>query len=380
MDWFERFRSEFPILKQVIYAEVALINPLATRVMEAVSGFLKRVQQGEYEKRTWDQDLVRLRQNLSGLIGAKANEIAFTKNTAEGINILAQSMPWKPGDKVLVTDQEHPNNLLPWLNLRPRGVEIRVVRAVDFRLPVDLIWSGVEDRTRVIAISHVQYNSGFRADLIELGKRCRKAGIKLVVDGIQGIGTLQVDVSTLGIDALACGGHKALLAPPGVGFLYCREDLLETLSPAYSGTSPVTKLKREGTLSMEVEDARDARRLEMGTLNYPGLFGLTAGLDLLREAGIERIEPRVLSLSGHFIEGLRNLDYHVLSSPRCHEWSGIVGVLAPDPQDFRDFLRRSGIRATLMDSGILRFSFHAYNLDQEIDRILESARIYEKKN
>jgi selenocysteine lyase/cysteine desulfurase len=118
----------------------------------------------------------------------------------------------------------------------------------------------------------------------------------------------------------------------------------------------------------------------MGTLNYPGLFGMAAGLDLLREAGIERIETRVLSLSGRLIEGLRNLDYHVVSSPRPEERSSLVGVLVPDPPDFRDYLRRSGIRATLMDSGILRFSFHAYNLDQEIDRILESARIYEKKN
>ena len=376
MDWFEKFRSEFPIMEKEIYVDIALINPLPSRVIEAVSAFLKRVQQGENDKKVWHTELLRIRGKIAQLIHAKSNEIAFTKNTAEGLNILSRGLPWKSGDNVVVADQEHPNNVLPWLNLKHLGVEVRIVSAQDYRLPVNLIWSGVDHRTRAIAVSSVQYCSGYRINLLELGGRCHEENIWLFVDGIQGVGTLKTDVHAWGIHALACGGHKALFAPMGIGFLYCEEELLDQLTPAYAGTSPTVRLKRQEDWGIEIVNLRDAQRLEIGTLNYPGIFGLETGLDLLNEAGIERIETRVLILSRRLSSGLRRLGYRVISSENSEEQSGIVGVLVPDPPHFFNFLRASRIRASLMDAGIIRFSFHAHNLEWEVDRILEIAGRY----
>ena len=379
MDWFEKLRAEFPIMAKEIYVEVALINPMPNRVLEEISAFLKGAQMGENEKKMWHPGLSRIRGKIAQFINAKSHEISFTKNTAEGINILSQGVPWEPSDNVVVADQEHPNNILPWLNLKKCGVEVRIVSAQDYRLPVDLIWSAVDHRTRAIAVSLVQYCSGFRSNMMELGKRCREAKIWFIVDGIQGVGILKTDVQAWSVHAMACGGHKALLAPLGIGFLYCREDFLETLTPAYAGTSSVVRLKRQKDWDVDIANLRDAQRLEIGTLNYPGIFGLEAGLDLLNEAGIVNIEMRVLALSKRLNSGLRHLGYCVISSEVPSEQSGIVGVIVPDPPHFYTFLRASGIRASLMDAGVIRFSLHAYNLEWEVDRILEIAAKYDKK-
>jgi selenocysteine lyase/cysteine desulfurase len=370
MEWFEKFRAEFPVVENEVYVDVALINPLATRVVEKMCAFLKHAQTDENEKKLWETDLSRTRGKLAKLINAKPNEICFTKNTAEGINILAQGTAWEPMDNVVVADQEHPNNVLPWLNRKKDGLNVRIVSAQDYRLPVDLIWSAVDSRTRAIAVSFVQYCSGFRSNIIELGRRCRETNIFLLVDGIQAIGVLDTDVKEWGVHALACGGHKTLLAPLGIGFLYCREDLLEALRPAYVGTSSVIKLNRKDW-AIDVANPRDAQRLELGTLNYPGIFGLDAGLDLLLEAGISNIEKRVLRLSKRLNSGLRQIGYKVISSENPDEQSGIVSVTVPAPQAFIKYLRSAGIRACLMDAGMIRFSLHAYNLDWEIERILE---------
>lgn len=377
MEWFERFRAEFPAVQKQIYAEIALTNAVPDCVAAAVCSFLKRAGSGDNDKKLWEFDLMRIRGKIAQLINARPNEIAFTKNTAEGLNIISQGMNLEPGDNVVIIDQEHPNNLLPWLNLKYQGVEVRVAASRNHRLPIDCIWKEVDAQTRAVAVSSVQFCTGYRLDLPELGRRCREAGVKLVVDAIQSLGILQMDMGW-GIDALACGGHKALLAPYGIGFLCCRESFLETLHPAYVGTSPQVKVDKKDAWQVHVIDRRNARQLELGTLNYPGIFGLEAGIDLLQTAGIGRIQRRVLFLSGRLNEGLRGLGYDVLSPESPDKQSGIVVAAVPVPEDFWRYLRAVGIRATLMDAGVVRFSLHAYNLEKEIDAILDAAAEYKR--
>ncbi len=254
---------------------------------------------------------------------------------------------------------------------------MRVAASQNSRVPVDCIWNEVDAQTRAVAVSSVQYCTGYRVNLSELGRRCQEAGVKLVVDAIQGLGIFQMDIGW-GIDALACGGHKALMAPYGIGILYCRDSFLETLRPAHVGLSPQLEINKTAAWHIHVRNFRDARRLELGTLNYPGIFGLEAGIDLLQTAGIGRIQRRVLALSGRLNGGLRELGYDVLSREVPDEQSGIVVVAVPDPGDFWRYLRAVGIRATLMDAGVVRFSLHAYNLEQEIDAIIDVAAEYKQ--
>ena len=187
-----------------------------------------------------------LRARLARLIGGDARRLAFTKNTTEGLNTVAQGLPWREGDNLVVDDQEHPSNALPWLSLRRRGVDVRVASSGGHRYTVDDIWARVDARTRLVALSWVQYATGLRSDIAELGRRCAARGIWLVVDGIQGAGLLRARVDDWGVDAFACGAHKGLLGPLGVGFLHLSPALLDALDPPYLGPSGGLWLDKSG--------------------------------------------------------------------------------------------------------------------------------------
>lgn len=379
MEWFEEFRKDFPAVRNQIYVNLAYNNPLPTSVIQAMNGCMEEISRGIINKKGWKADHATIRQKLARLVNGKPHEIAFTKNTCEGINIIAQGIDWMPGDNVVVNDQDHLSNVLPWLNLRHRGVEARIVEALDYRLPVDHIMSKADERTRVIAVSYVQYGSGFRVDLASLGKRCRENGMRLVVDAIQAIGILRFDARDWGVDAVACGGHKGLLAPFGVGFLYCDEELLRELTPTSIGPSDAIGLDKTKDYAVEALDLPDARRLEFGNLNFIGIIGLQTGLNLLEKAGIDRIEKRVLTLSRLLNSGFRDLGYRVISSSVPEEQSGLVVLIVPDPDDFWNYLKKHDIIAMRQKAGTIRFSFHAYNNEEEVGRILEVASHYENR-
>jgi selenocysteine lyase/cysteine desulfurase len=379
MEWYEEFRMNFPATLNQIYVNMAYFNPLPTSVVKAMNAWMEEVNQGVVNKEGWKKDQPVIRDKLSRLVNCKPHEIAFPKNTCEGLNIVAQSLRWNPGDNVVVNDQENLSNVFPWLNLRQQGVEVRILKARDYRLPVDHIMSMVDTKTKVVAVSYVQYGSGFRADLESLGSQCHATGARLIVDGIQGIGVLKFDAKHWNVDAMACGGHKGLLAPIGVSFLFCKEDLMKELRPAFVGPSAATQINKANDFSLEFSSLTDARRLEYGNLNYVGLAGLKAGLELLEKAGIERIEQRVLRLSRLLDSGLRELGYRVISPSIPEEQSSLVVLILPDPDDFYGYLREHNIVAMRQKLGTIRFSFHAYNNDEEVYRILEVASGYEKR-
>ncbi len=372
MSWQKSLRNDFSDLKGLAYFNVAFSNPMPKSVLHAVRGFLRETVYGTIKKDEWTLMADRVRQELSRLIGGEPRNVIFTKNTTEGINIVAQGLPWQPGDNIVCNDQEHPANLYPWLNLKRRGVEVRIVKAEEFRLPVDLVWSEVDEQTRVVTISHVQYNSGFRADLAELGRRCREAGIRFVVDGIQSLGLMKFDVEEWNIDAVACGGHKCLLGPYGIGFLYCSDRLLGEMRPVYVGMSPALKLERTGEWAIEV-DQDDGRRFEFGNLNFPAIFGLHQALCLIRKAKVERIEEHVIHLSGLMDQGLKRLGYRVISPSGPGERSGIVSIKVGDPKAMRDHLAEDEVIASRMSAGFIRFSVAGFNNEEDVDRLLGSA-------
>lgn len=375
MSWQDEFRQLFPITRDKAYANIAYTSPLSPKVADAVAAFFDGITHARSDKPQWLRDADALRVRLARLIGGEARRLAFTKNTTEGLNTVAQGLAWQDGDNLIVDDQEHPTNALPWLNLRRRGVQVRVAQAQSHRYTVDDLWQHVDARTRLIAVSWVQYGTGLRTDIAELGRRCAQRGIWLVVDGIQGAGLLRAKVDEWRVDAFACGAHKGLLGPLGVGFLHVSPKLLDALDPLYIGPSGVTTLDKSGLQwQVGVSDAGDARRLESGNLNYPGIAGLAGALDLIEGAQPDRIEPWVLELSQALSEGLRALGAHVVSPPDAALRSTTTAVRVADPAAALAHLSQAGVVASIVEYGYVRLSVGAYNNHADVERILRAVR------
>lgn len=372
MDWQQRFREHFPITRQKIYACQAYASPTAPVVSEAVKSFFDNLTHVRADKPEWLAAAESVRGQIGRLVNAPARSIAFTKNTTEGLNIVAQGFPWRPGDNLVIDDQEHPVNAVPWLNLRRRGVEVRVAAAPGGSVTLDALWQRVDARTRLIAVSWVQYSTGVRADIQALAGRCRDQGICLVVDGIQGAGLLPIDVQGWGIDALACGAYKALHGPLGIGFLAIAPHLLEVLEPAHLGPSVANRIDRSvPDWALLAPPPGDARQLEGGNINYPGVYGMARALLLIEQAGIDRLAPWVLALGAQLDAGLRAQGYALLSSDRPGENSFTVCLQHPQAFALRKYLYAQDVVCNLLDTGAIRLSMGGYNTPDEVARVLE---------
>jgi selenocysteine lyase/cysteine desulfurase len=286
--------------------------------------------------------------------------------------MVINGMGLQPENNVVINDLEHPSNREPWLNLRSRGVEVRVARSREGWLHPEDVFALVDSRTRAVGLSHVEYNSGVRNDIAAYAAFCHERNILLVVDGIQSAGVLKCDVGKLAIQVLAVGGHKALLGPHGCGFLFCSKGVIERISPVYAGMSPAFAASWDddqgATFSV---DAKDARKFEYGNLNAAGIAALDTSIELILELGMENIEKRVLELTGRLHDGLVGVGASVTSPREDTKRAGIVIVQGPNPEGQFAFLNQNKIRASLMSAGMLRFSPHFYNTMEEVDRVVD---------
>ena len=368
------YRTEFPVTKDWTYLNHAAVAPLPNRVVETMCAFLHARQMGDMALDDWPPATEETRGLAARLIGAAPEEIAFVGSTSDGLNLAANALPIAAGEKVILCDMEFPANVYPWLNLRRRGVEVRIVPHDGGGLSPERLAAVLDGRTRVVAVSSVQFLSGYRADLPALARLCHAAGAYLVVDGIQSVGVVPLDVHAAGPDILVTQGAKWLLAPIGLGFLYVRRELIEQLHPLYayyrSVTAPEPWLEYDWTLR------RDARRFEVASPNVVGLYGLREALRLLLEVGVERIYPHLLDLGDRLLAGLDALGVSVLTPRERARRAGIVTCRTADvPGDFQR-LHEAHVQVSLRE-GYLRISPHLYNIPEEIDRllnVLEGAR------
>jgi selenocysteine lyase/cysteine desulfurase len=368
----DAYRALFPITERFAYLDHAAMGPPSRPVIAAQQEFIERqATLGSEMSPEIRAAKDRLRRAMAEFIGADPEEIAFTKNTPEGISIVASGLGWRPGDSVVTTDLEFPANMYPWLNLRERGVEVRIVETESGRVPLDALIAACDATTRVLAISLVQFSTGFRSDLSKLAEHCRPRGIFLVTDAIQAAGVLPIDVHALGVDFLACASHKWLLAPFGMGWFYCRRELLERLSLVeIGGTSMV---ERPSFLDYQIDLKPTAERFECGMINATGMPGLQASLDLFNQVGRGAVEHAVLALTDRLVAGLEQRGYGVYSSRRPGEASGIV-VFESDRRpasEIRQQLHEAGVICSVRE-GRVRVSPHFYNSAEDIDRLLEA--------
>ncbi len=370
MDW-NLLRDEFPITRNYNFLNHAASAPLCRRAAEAMRRYVTHAEDCSYLRGGFFKQVERVRQQAAELIHANADEIAFTKNTSEGISFVANGLHWQSGDNVVISNAEFPANVYPWQALRNAGVQVHMVLEEDGRIPLERLVEAINSRTRIVSISSVQFASGFRTDLATLGEHCQSKGVFLCVDAIQSLGVLPIDVKAMNIDFLSADGHKWLCAPESSGIFYVRKEIQGYLRPTTIGWLSVKDPFRYGKYQFEFADS--ARRYEAGSYNMAGVFGLGGALEMVPEIGLENITRRLLALTQRLATGLREKGYRIVSSRHANEASGIVAFVS-DSHDHDQLQRHLELEHRIVIAvrcGRLRASPHYYNSEREIDQLLE---------
>jgi selenocysteine lyase/cysteine desulfurase len=369
MDWTD-LRRQCPVTTRWAYFDHAAVAPLTERARQTLAEWAADLaENGEVHDGARVRRVEEVRGLAARLLNADPLDIAFIKNTSEGIGIVAEGLPWQDGDNIVTAEDEYPANLYPWMNLAGRGVELRRVPSRDGRILLDDLRAAIDGRTRLVSLSYVEYASGFRNDLDAIGGLCREKGIPLFVDAIQGLGVLPLDVRTTPIDFLAADGHKWLLGPEGAGLFWIRRDLIERLHPVGVGWNSVIDSRNFGHVEFRLKP--NAGRWESGSLNVGGILALGASLELLLAIGIDAIAERVLTLTDHLCERADRAGMVVYSSRQEGEKSAIVSLVLPGG-NVREMVRRCRDAGIVVNrrAGRLRVSPHAYNTTEELDRLV----------
>lgn len=383
--WVEELRRQFPVTQRTAFFDIAYENCGASFQRESIETYFDHradihpglVKAGGAGKGDAIGVIADTRQRLADFLHAPdIRRLAFTANTCQGLNMVLEGFPFQPGDNVVVGDLEHVAVLMPCLHLKRRGVECRVVPAAGgMILTAEDLLARADERTRIIAVSYVQSCSGYRIDLAYLAAECHKRGIYLVTDAIQALGFRDVDVQALGVDALVSSCYKGLLAAEGIGFVYCGEELAERIQPVFAGDSPALTLDRENW-EVRCTDPRDVRKLESGTIPFPGIYMLNAGLRRLTEIGMARVEAHVSDCFEQVYRGLERLGFRIVTpfepEHRCHS----MAVRMDRNQEAVDFFLERGVFFSCGREGCVRISVAPFTNGEDIGRLLRTAQAW----
>ncbi len=367
-------RSLFPITNRAIYVNHAAVSPLPIPAVEAIESQLRDVRDnGSVNFRSWIAVKDQARVRLAELLGARPEQVAFMRNTSDSLSTVANGLNWQPDENVVTFRKEFPANIYPWLRLREAfGVEVRMCEERDGRVDMDELENLVDSHTRVIAISHVQYASGFRSDLERLGRLARKRDALLVVDIIQSLGVIPLNVEAELVDVAAGASHKWLLGPEGVGYLYLSDRARERIQPTLVGWISVADPEDYNNFEQPWNGGTLA--WETGTGPAALMHGLNASLELLQNTGTERIAAYLEQLTDYLCESLKAKNYRIVSTRGTREKSQIVCIQHPGGlsamQLYQQLKSQQIVSAPRGDR--LRIAPHFYNTFEEIDEIVSA--------
>ncbi|HEY6485649.1 MAG TPA: aminotransferase class V-fold PLP-dependent enzyme [Candidatus Cybelea sp.] len=373
-------RSEFAVTQRYLYLNHAAAGVLPASTVAAIAEFARaHAAAGVLGTFPYDLEMVEYREKIGRFIGASGAEIATVPNTSAGAATIALGIGWKPGDEVLLCDNEFPANVIAWLALRRRGVEVRLLPAAQGRLTPERLRREIGPRTRVVTCSWVSYFDGYRHDLAGLAVVAHEMGALLCVDAMQGLGALPIDVRSLAIDALYCGAAKWMLGLHGAAFLYVGPRIAADLEVAMPGWRSVEDMW--DFHNYEQPFTREALRFEGGTPNLLGTLSLACAIDLFNASGPQRIAAHVLMLTDRLCDGLRELGATFSTERGEHCSSGIVTFAIPrsDSIALGQALEREGILTTYRTGGI-RVSPHGYTTAEEIDDMVNAVARLSRAN
>ena len=348
------------------------MSPLPLPALQAVESQLKDVHEnGSLNFPDWLSTKEQARKLLAGMLGARPEQVAFMRNTSDALSTVANGLTWREGDNVVTFRGEFPSNLYPWLRLGDAfGVEVRMCEERNGRVDFDELTRLIDERTRVVTISHVQFASGFRVDTDRLARIVRRHDALFVVDVIQALGVIPIDVEAEMIDVAAGAAHKWLMAPEGVGYLYLSDRARERIQPTLVGWVSVP----EPFATDNLEQGWNGGTLawETGTGPAALFYGLKASLELLTGLGAANIAKHLEQLTDLLCEGLTAKNYEVVSSRLPGEKSQIVCIrhkAGMSPMALYAYLKNRNI-ITAPRSDRLRIAPHAYNVPGEIENLI----------
>jgi len=365
----EAIRSEFAVTQEYAYLDHAAVGPLPSTVVEATKRTVQQKSEGGIHWESWEDTAEATRRAIADLIKARQEEIALVHSTSEGLAIVANGLSYEKGQNIVTCDLEFMSNLFPWQALTKRnGLELRVVRNRDGKLRMEDFADAIDAKTKIVALSYVQYSNGFRTNLRELSKIAHEHGAYVVTDAVQAVGQMPVNVADLGVDFLATSGYKWLLSPISTGFLYIRRNLFEEVWPSIVGYRSDEHHIEFGF--REFQPAITARRYEDGQINFPGFAGMKEAIGLLQSVGLENVWNRIVTLTDRLGDGLRNrMNVRLKSYVDEGSRSGIMNVACQNPDSAMKHLLDQRIIVSVRGGG-LRISPHFYNSENEIDRLL----------
>jgi cysteine desulfurase/selenocysteine lyase len=388
---FAEIRVDFPILNNLIYMDSASTSltpePVLNVVLKYYREYNANVGRGVHRlSQVVSQKYKDAHRKVADFIGANEEEVIFTKNTTEAINTVASGLRWKKGDKVVTTLIEHHSNFLPWLRLKRFGVALDIVKPdKDGEFNVSDFEEVIDDRTRLVAVTHVSNVLGTITPIEEISAICKKKNALLLVDGAQSVPHIHVDVRKLGCNFFCFSGHK-MLGPTGTGILWMKEDFLDRLEPLSFGGGMIDDVSLNG-----YELTKGYERFEGGTPNIAGVLGFGRAIDYLKKIGMDKIKDHEAKLTERLLEGLLEIRrVEIYGSLNFKERIGVVSfnIKNLNPHDVAlmldeasNIMVRSGHHCCMplikyfgLKEGAVRVSFYLYNTEEEVDTFLETVK------
>lgn len=388
---FAEIKTDFPILNDIIYVDSASTSLTPEPVLNVVSKYYREynanVGRGVHRlSQVASQKYKDVHRKIADFIGANEEEVIFTKNTTEAINTVASGLRWKRGDKVVTTLLEHHSNFLPWLRLKSLGVELDIVKPdKNGKFNVSDFKEVIDDKTRLVAVTHVSNVLGTITPIEEISAICEKKNVLLLVDGAQSVPHIHVDVRKLGCNFLCFSGHK-MLGPTGTGILWMKEDFFDRLEPLNFGGGMIDDVSLNG-----YELTKGYERFEGGTPNIAGVIGFGRAIDYLKKIGMDKIKDHEAKLTERLLEGLLEIRrVEIYGSLNSKERIGLVSFNIKDLNshdvalmldEASNIMVRSGHLCCMplmkyfgLKEGAVRVSFYLYNTEEEVDTFLETVK------
>jgi cysteine desulfurase/selenocysteine lyase len=369
-------QNEVPLDDDLVYLNHAAVAPWPQRTADAIKRFTnENLHQGARYYPRWMEIESALRVQLVSLLNAASvDDIALVKNTSEALSMVAHGLDWQPGDNVVFPDVEFPSNRIVWESLARYGVEIRKIDISRASTPEDALIDAIDDNTRLLATSSVQYATGLRMNIARLGKACKATNTLFCVDAIQSIGVLEMDVEAIQADFVMADGHKWLLAPEGLAVFYSRESARKQLKNNEFGWHMVEEMFAFD--SQDWKEATSARRFECGSPNMLCIHALHASLSLLLEIGIEEVSALTLGNVNYLINQLKQIPgMRIITPERPEQHAGIV-TFCPAEADISVLHSQLMVKGVIcaMRGGGIRFSPHFYTSHETLDAAVSSLK------
>jgi selenocysteine lyase/cysteine desulfurase len=360
-------RSRFPIFERLTYLNSCSQGALSDAVRAAYADYLTDWDEQGAPWGYWVERAETARRSFARLVGGEPDEVAVTTSLSSGVSALASTFDWRERPKVVVSDFEFPTVGQIWHAQELRGAEVVHVPPADGVIPVERFDELIDERTALVSMTAVCYRNGARLPVEEVVELAHARGALVLLDAYQAIGSYPIDVGELGVDFLGAGALKYLLSSAGLGFLWCRGSLTESLLPTQTGWWADRNI-----FEMDIHDyspSPTARRFESGTPPIPSIYAGIAGVGLIQEIGIAATREHVTALNERLIDGVDELGGSVATPRDPAQRGALVCIRSTDAPALVRVLGEEGIVTSERD-GNLRVSAHAYNVEEDVDAVL----------